>query len=611
MSTSEHRGPQASGTGRLTPGGLPGRRRALSAERPAAASGVIRRLWRYFGPYKVRLMFILGLVLINTTATLAGSYLLRPIIDRYILPHDWKGLGKMTALLLGIYLMGALAGFLQARLMVVVSQRIVANLRSDLFNHIQKLPLRFFDTQYHGDLMSRFTNDIDNISESLDESLTQLCSSSIALVGTLVLMVYISPLLTLVTLVVVPCMLWLGSRIVARSKRYFLEQQDSLGAADGYIEEMIGGLKVVKVFCHEPEAQAEFDRLNKDLEDKSMHAQLYSGIMMPVMTNLNTINFALTAAVGGWLAVLRGLDLGGLAAFLQYSRQFARPVNEISSQFNLLQAALAGAERIFQIMDVAPENPDEPDALRLEHPEGSVTFDHACFAYEEGKPVLEDISLEAPPGQKIALVGSTGAGKTTIMNLLPRFYDIQSGTISVDGLDIRKVKRRDLRHSMAIVLQDTHLFTGTVADNIRYGRLEASDEEVTAAATLAGAHSFIKRLPQGYQTALEGDGGNLSQGQRQLLSIARAAVAAPMILILDEATSSIDTRTEIIIQAGMDQLMKGRTSFVIAHRLSTVRNADEIIVLEKGQIVERGTHAGLLQKKTRYYELYTGQFDPG
>jgi ATP-binding cassette subfamily B protein len=594
---------------RLMPGGLPGRRRALSVEKPEKPLHVIPRLWRYFGKYKSRTSLIFALILINTGANLAGSYLLRPIINSYILPHDWRGFGGMVILLLVIYAAGSVAGFLQTRLMVVVAEGVVALLRTDLFSHLQTLPLRFFDTHDRGDLMSRFTNDLDNISESLDASLTQLLSSSINLLGTLVLMLYISPLLTLVTLVIVPFMLWLSSRIIRKSKAFFLGQQEALGAADGFAEEMISGLKVVKVFCYETQAATEFGKLNQELQVKAGKAQLYSGIMIPLMTNLNNINFALTAAIGGLLSILRGLDIGGLAAFLQYSRQFARPVNEISSQFNSLQAALAGAERVFQIIDEPPEALDITKAIHPGHLAGNVIFDQVSFGYNAEKLVLHDISFEAKAGRKIALVGSTGAGKTTIMNLLPRFYDIPTGRITLDGLDITSLNRNDLRRTMAIVQQDTHLFTGTVMENIRYGRLDATDQEVVAAAQLANAHSFIKRLPQGYQTMLESDGANISQGQRQLLSIARAAVATPAILILDEATSSIDTRTEIAIQAGMDKLMQGRTSFVIAHRLSTVKNADEILVLDAGRIVERGAHNDLLQQKGRYYQLYMGQFD--
>ncbi|HVU97090.1 MAG TPA: ABC transporter ATP-binding protein [Puia sp.] len=592
---------------KLTPGGLPGRRGVLSVERPREGGKVMRRLWGYLHFPLLTLVFLL--VIVNTGANLACSYLLRPIINHYIIPHDLPGLGKMVLLLLAIYLAGSVAAILQARLMVVVAQKAVNGLRRDLYSRLQSLPIRFFDRQSHGDLMSRFTNDMDNISDSLDNSITQLFSSSITLLGTLVLMLLISPLLTLVTLVIVPCMLWLAARIIRKSKKIFLDQQNALGTANGYIEEMISGLKVVKVFCHEHEVIGSFETLNEELRKKSARAQLYSGIMMPVMQNLNTINFALTATVGGLLSVTRGLDIGGLAAFLQYSRQFARPVNEISNQFNSLQAALAGAERIFQIIDEQPEPADKAEAIQPGEIRGEVVFEHVNFGYVDGQPILKDITFRADPGQKIALVGSTGAGKTTIMNLLPRFYDIQSGNIRIDGMDIRDLRREDLRHLMAIVLQDTHLFTGTVMENIRYGRLDATDEEVIAAATLANAHSFIRRLPRGYKTVLERDGNNLSQGQRQLLNIARATVAAPALLILDEATSSIDTRTEIAIQAGMDQLMKGRTSFVIAHRLSTVRNADEILVLEKGEIIERGTHSALIQQKGRYYELYQGQFD--
>jgi ATP-binding cassette subfamily B protein len=437
----------------------------------------------------------------------------------------------------------------------------------------------------------------------------QLFTSTITLAGIFILMIYISPLLTMVTLIIVPLMLFVASRIIKKSKGYFVTQQVALGNVNGYAEEIITGQKVVKVFCYEDSAEAAFEIINYDLRDKATQAQLYSGVMMPVIQNLNTINFALTATVGGLLAILRGLDIGGLAAFLQYSRQFGRPVNEISSQYNSIQSALAGAERIFQIMDEVPEAADAPGAVALVHVKGDVEFKSVTFGYDAGKIILKNISLNVKAGQKIAFVGSTGAGKTTIINLLPRFYDIQSGQITIDGIDIQNIQRKSLRSSLAIVLQDTHLFTGTVMENIRYGRLEATDDEVITASTLAGAHSFIQRMPKGYQTVLENDGGNLSQGQRQLLNIARATVAKPSILILDEATSSIDTRTEEIIQKGIDQLMKDRTSFVIAHRLSTVRNADEIMVLENGEIIERGNHESLLEQKGRYFTLYTEQFD--
>ncbi|MEI9959192.1 MAG: ABC transporter ATP-binding protein [Ferruginibacter sp.] len=428
----------------------------------------------------------------------------------------------MIFLLLGIYITGAAAAVWQNRLMILVAQKTVAVIRADLFSKLQSLPLKFFDRNSRGELMSRFTNDVDNVSEALGTSVMQLFTSTITLVGIFVLMIFISPLLTLVTLIIVPLMLFVASKIIKKSKGYFTTQQIALGTVNGYAEEMITGQKVVKVLCYEQDAEKEFEKINYDLRDKATKAQLYSGVMMPVIQNLNTINFALTATVGGLLAILKGLDIGGLAAFLQYSRQFGRPVNEISSQYNSIQAALAGAERIFQIMDELPEIPDATGAVALVHVKGDVLFNAVNFGYDADKIVLKNISLEVKAGQKIAFVGSTGAGKTTIINLLPRFYDIQSGQITIDGIDIQKIQRSSLRRSLAIVLQDTHLFTGTVMENIRYGRLEATDDEVITASTLSGAHSFIQRMPKGYQTILEDDGGNLSQGQRQLLSIARA-----------------------------------------------------------------------------------------
>jgi len=594
---------------KTAPSGLPGRRSHISVEKPKDSKRVILRLWNYLRQQKLLLLFILLLLLINIATTLLGSYLLRPIINNYIIPRNIPGLVSMILLLSGIYIIGAIAGIWLNRLMIVVAQKTIAVMRADLFSKLQSLPLKFFDANNHGELMSRFTNDVDNVSDSLNTSVLQLFTSTITLVGIFALMIYISPLLALVTLVIVPLMLLVAAKIIQKSKGFFTTQQVALGAVDGYIEEMVTGQKVVKVFCYEDNAAKEFEKLNYDLRDKATQAQLYSGVMQPVIQNLNTINFALTATVGGLLAILRGFDIGGLAAFLQYSRQFGRPVNEISGQYNSLQAALAGAERIFQIMDELPEASDAPDAVKLTDVKGDVEFKAVTFGYDADKTVLKNITINAKAGQKIALVGSTGAGKTTIMNLLPRFYDIGSGEISIDGIDIKHIQRDSLRKSLAIVLQDTHLFTATVMENIRYGRLKATDKEVMDAAVLAGADAFIQRLPKGYNTVLHNDGGNLSQGQRQLLNIARSTVAKPSILIMDEATSSIDTRTEQIIQKGMDQLMQNRTSFVIAHRLSTVRNADEIIVLENGEIIERGAHEALLKKKGSYYNLYTAQFD--
>ncbi|MEI9920919.1 MAG: ABC transporter ATP-binding protein [Bacteroidota bacterium] len=593
----------------LSPAGLPGRHARITAEKPGNARRVVARLWQYIRRQKSNVVVILFLSLVNISASVGGSYLLRPIINNYVMPHNISGLIRMVIALVLIYLTGSVAAIWQNRLMIIVSQRTVAQLRTDLFSKLQSLPLRFFDTNSHGDLMSRFSNDVDTISETLNTGVLQLLTSSLTLLGTFTLMIYISPLLTLVTLVITPLMLWIASRIIRKSKTYFVSQQQAIGSIDGYVQEMISGQKVVKVFDYQKHGAAMFETLNYDLRNKATNAQLYSGVMLPVIQNLNTINFALTAVVGGVLAVVQRLDIGGLAAFLQYSRQFGRPINEISSQYSILQQGLAGAERVFQVIDQLPESLDQPGAKALEEIKGHVRFTDVTFGYDPGQVVLSNISFEAKPGQKITFVGSTGAGKSTIMNLLPRFYDIQSGRITIDGIDLKDIRRQSLRESMAIVLQDTHLFTATVMENVRYGNQRASDDEVIDACKLAGAHSFIMRLSQGYQTLLEDDGRNLSQGQRQLLNIARAAVAKPVILILDEATSSIDTRSEQIIQRGMDHLMVGRTSFVIAHRLSTVRNADEILVLEHGAIIERGNHEALLRLKKRYYELHTTQFD--
>ncbi len=599
------------GPGGPGPGG-PGRRRASMAKgTPKNSRETVRRLLKYLNEDKAKMALAFFCVIVNTAATLAGSYMLRPIINQYIAPADGTrgdvaGLAGALAFMAVIYGLGVVANYAQAKVMLTVAQNALQKIRNGLFAKMQTLPVRFYDTNSNGDLMSRFTNDVDTVGQMLSNTLVQLFSGTLSIIGTLCLMIYTNIYLTIVTIIMVPVMMKAGGAVAKRSQKYFSAQQKSLGAVNGYVEETITGQKVVKVFCHEDTAKEEFGLLNRDLRDNQIKAQFFGGIMGPIMGNLSQINYSLTACVGGLLCVWRNFDVGGLTVFLNFSRQFSRPINEISMQISNVFSALAGAERVFAIMDQEPEQADDKDAVILEPMKGHVTLDQVTFGYRPGKVILKDISLYAKPGQKIAFVGSTGAGKTTITNLLNRFYDIQSGSITVDGVDIRHLNRNHLRQNIAMVLQDTHLFTGTVRENIRYGRLDATDEEVIQAAKTASAHSFIMRLPKGYDTMLEGDGANLSQGQRQLLNIARAAVSKAPILILDEATSSVDTRTEKHIEHGMDRLMAHRTTFVIAHRLSTVRNADAIMVLEQGEIIERGNHDELLELKGRYYELYTG-----
>ncbi|MCC8172808.1 MAG: ABC transporter ATP-binding protein/permease [Parabacteroides sp.] len=577
--------------------------------KPQAGKKTFLRLAGYLVHDRLLLAVIGVLIIVNIAASLTGSYMLRPIINNYIIPGDWHGLVRILIVLAVIYLAGVAALYVEYRLLNKIGQNTVARMRTDLFRKMERLPVSYFDTHQAGDLMSRYTNDIDRISDALTDSLSDMLSSALTVIGIFCLMLVISPVLTLVTLVTVPVMFVSARLIVKKSRVYFKSQQEVLGNVNGYIEEMISGEKVIRVFGQEERVENEFGRLNRDLQDKSKKAQFYSGLMMPVMQNLSTLNYVLITIVGALLAIYRGFDVGGLAAFLQYSRQFGRPVNELASLYNSIQAALAGAERIFEVIDEAPEAPDAPDAFVLKEVRGDVRMHEVYFGYRPDKLILKGISFHATAGCKVALVGATGAGKTTIMNMLPRFYDIESGEITVDRHPIRRVTCDSLRRSMAIVLQDTHLFTGTVRENIRFGRLDATDEEIVQAAKLTAAHSFIKRLPHGYDTMLENDGANLSQGQRQLLNIARAAVADPPILLLDEATSNIDTRSEILIQKGLDQLMQGRTSLVIAHRLSTIRNADLILVLEHGKIIERGTHEELLRIKDKYYSLYQEQFE--
>lgn len=589
----------------------PERMAVMKGGKPKAGGQTMLRLLSYLKRDRMAMTVAFFCVILGTVTNLAGAYMLRPIINRYIVPLDGSrgdvaGLFRSLCVMGAVYLVSVAAAYMQSRIMLQVAQNALQRLREELFNHMQTLPLRFYDTGSNGDLMSRFTNDVDTIGNMLSSTLVQLFSGALSIVGTLILMIYTNIWLTLVTLIMIPLMMKAGGAVARRSQKYFSAQQSSLGALNGYIEETVTGQKVVKVFCHEDVAAEEFELLNRDLRDNQIRAQFFGGIMGPVMGNLSQVNYALTACIGGLLCVFRGFDVGGLSVFLNFSRQFSRPINEISMQVSNVFSALAGAERVFTVMDEAPEPEDDKDAVTLAPMEGHVILDHVTFGYNPDKVILNDISLYAKPGQKIAFVGSTGAGKTTITNLINRFYDIQSGSITIDGVDIRHIKRENLRSNIAMVLQDTHLFTGTVMENIRYGRLDATDEEVIQAAKTASAHSFIMRLPHGYQTMLEGDGANLSQGQRQLLNIARAAISKAPVLILDEATSSVDTRTERHIEHGMDRLMADRTTFVIAHRLSTVRNANAIMVLENGRIIERGDHDELLAMKGRYYELYTG-----
>ena len=605
-----------------------------AGRKPRNVRGTLRKLLGYLEQYRLHLAAVVVLLIVSSACTVGGSYLIKPLINDYILPGDFPGLARMLAVMGGVYLLGAVCSFGYARIMVHVSQNTVAKLRGDLFHRMQSLPLSYFDSHTHGELMSRYTNDIETVSEALNNSFGSLVSCTLNFVGTVAMMLVLSPVLTLITFAVLAVMLLAVRYIGGRSRRYFAAQQKAVGAVNGYIEEMTEGQKVVKVFNHEAAAQAEFDHLNETYRQAGTNAQIYAGVMMPVMGNLSHINYAITCCVGGLLAIRTG-DLGGLGAFLQYTRQVSQPITQISQQMNVILSAVAGAERIFEVMETEAEPDDgqvtlvrvteapngaleeadfDTGAWAWKRPDGSLTplrgdvrFEHVAFGYDPRKVILHDVSLFAKPGQKIAFVGSTGAGKTTITSLINRFYEIQSGQITYDGIDVGEISKDSLRRSLGVVLQDTHLFTGTVADNIRYGRLEATDEEVEAAARLAGADTFIRHLPQGYQTVLSGDGGSLSQGERQLLNIARAACANPPVLILDEATSSIDTRTEKLIEAGMDRLMAGRTVFVIAHRLSTVRNAKAIMVLEQGEIIERGDHEDLIAQHGRYYQLYTGQ----
>ena len=715
---------------------MPGPNRAPRGgyQKPKDLKKTVGRLLGYLTRSKLPLLAVFGCLLASVCANIGGSYMMRGIINDFIWSGctDFAGLGRAILALAGVYLAGCLATYSQSAIMVRLAQRGVNRLRSDLFDKLQNLPLSYFDKHPHGELMSRFTNDADNVQLALEQSVVSMCSSCLMFVGLVAMMLFINWKLFLVTALVLAVTMTVFNKLGGRSRRYYQKQQAALGDVNGDIQEIIEGLKVVKAFTHEEQAKAQFRKLNETYRDAAQKANFYSGVIMPISGNLMNISYALTAAFGGLLSVLQGFDLGGLVVYLNYSKQVGQPLNQISQQMTTLLSALAGAERIFEVMDTRPEEDQgsvtlvgaekdangtlsaftgsgrphiwawktprtaglslvpvlvgEKDSLtelgqaeRTEHglkllppsvdssqgiwvkvsPDGTLTevtdpaslsghrwawkypdhqgkmglhlirgtvrnvpgedyyltelkgavrFHHVDFSYVPGKRILKDVTVYANPGQKIAFVGSTGAGKTTITNLINRFYEIEGGLITYDGIDVKAIKKDDLRRSLGAVLQDTHLFTGTIMDNIRYGRLEATDEECIAAAKSANAHSFIRRLPDGYNTVVTGDGANLSQGQRQLLAIARAAVADPPVMILDEATSSIDTRTEALIEKGMDALMEGRTVFVIAHRLSTVRNSNCIVVIEHGEIQEKGDHHQLLEQKGRYYQLYTGQF---
>ena len=614
------------------------RGRGMMGGKPKSAKKTIARLLTYMHGYRFRFVLVLMCMLLTTVTSLIGGYFMAPIINKLtfavnpglskkksffegltdnwitrlaerFFPGDTKVMTYVLVavlLLAAIYCIGIITTYTQARLMLSISQGMIERIRNDLFAKLQRLPVRFFDSRQTGEIMSRFTNDIDNIDVMINNSFTQLISGGVTLIGTLIFMVTTSWILTLVTVAFIPVLLFGGLTIGKLSRKYYAAQQSALGAVNGYIEETVTGQKVVKVFNHEACCVEEFSSLNDDMRDKQFKAQFWGGVTGPIMGNTSQISYAVTVGIGGVLMLCQKISTGGLTVFATYSRQFAMPINMLSQQMATFFSALAGAERVFEVMDEVPEAPDAANANPMPEMQGHVVMEHVTFGYNPDKVVLKDINLYAKPGQKIAFVGSTGAGKTTITNLLNRFYDIEEGTITIDGVNVKDIERDVLRKNIAMVLQDTHLFSGTVMENIRYGRLDATDEEVIAAAKTASAHSFIMRLSDGYQTQLDGDGANLSQGQRQLLNIARAALSKAPILVLDEATSSVDTRTERHIEHGMDRLMKDRTTFVIAHRLSTVRNANAIMVLEHGEIIERGDHDDLLAMKGRYYELYTG-----
>ncbi len=642
------------------------RGKAPKMGKPRNAGKIVKRLLEYQSLFKYRLIIVAIAIIVSSLAGVAGIYFLKPIINDYIVPligqenPDLSGFAGTLVLMGAIYLIGVLSTYVRNKLMVGISNNTLLKIRVDLFTHMESLPIKYFDAHTHGDLMSRYTNDIDSLREMISQSLPQLFSSLLTVAGVFLMMLVLNPFLTVLVILMLFLMLYIISVIGKKSGKYFKAQQKEIGRVNGYVEEMIEGQKVVKVFSHEDKTMNGFDNINDDWAHASTNAHTFANILMPIMGNLSYVQYAITAATGAIMALNGLTDLGTIASFLQYTRSFSQPITQMSQQLNTVLAALAGAERIFEVLDEEPEvdngyvelvkveqdksgnyieldklsQLDDKDATSNQtkhkdnhrgiwawkHPHGTgsttytpvrgnVRFEDVTFCYNEGEVVLKNISLYAKPGQKIAFVGSTGAGKTTITNLINRFYDVPDGKIRFDGININKIKKADLRRSLSLVLQDTHLFTDTVMENIRYGKLDATDEEVITAAKLSNAHSFIMHLPEGYNTLITADGTNLSQGQRQLLAIARAAVADPPVLILDEATSSIDTRTEALIEKGMDTLMEGRTVFVIAHRLSTVRNSNAIMVLENGEIIERGDHDNLISAQGKYYQLYTGMFE--
>lgn len=605
----QHSNPVSSGNIDLSMrggGGRPGM--PMTKVKPKNTMQTISRLWGYIRSYQSGLIAVILFTIITTLLSLVAPYLLGIAVDHTIIPGDLQGLLGLCAVLLAVYAGAALTAWLQQQVMVRVAQHTVQSMRRDIFARLQLLPLRFFDSKTHGELMSRTTNDIENVSGTLNQSVTQLIASVLSLVGSLAIMLYLNVWLTLLSMVTIPLVMLFTKTVATRTRKYFSKQQASLGELNSFIEETVSGQKVVQVYRREQKAAEQFDEINHKLTSASIQAQINSGTMGPVMNVLNNLSFALIAAVGGWMVFNEWTTVGVIVAFLNYSKQFQRPLSDLANQFNLLQSAVAGAERVFETIDTKTEYEDEEHSRSIGEVRGEVRFDRVSFGYKKGVPILSEVSLTASPGQTIALVGPTGAGKTTIINLLTRFYEIDSGIVTIDGVDIRQLDKNSLRSKLGIVLQDAYVFSDTIRENIRYGRLDATDEEVEAAARLANAHHFIQKLPDGYDTILASGGGNLSQGQRQLLTIARAVLADPAILILDEATSSIDTRTEMHIQTAMRKLMKGRTSFVIAHRLSTIREADQILVINQGGIIERGTHDELLGERGFYYELYNSQF---